>query len=248
MTAVRTFAFADLDAGVWGAAWSPASDEPVLLALGAGADAAVLPGSLEGDGEDGDWRLRADGAELVLSPAGDAVATGSTEEQSDGFDQLCRVSGQFTLDGDTQEVRCLGWRAAREASSERERPASFRQVAGWFEPGDGLAVLALRPRKSRGHDRDLLTAALLEPEPAGPVSDPRLSTTYSEAGLPIRAGVELWVGEEEAERYPRRAAGEALGAAAGWTVGDLELRARPFRWHSRGREGAGVYLLGERAG
>jgi hypothetical protein len=41
----------------------------------------------------------------------------------------------------------------------------------------------------------------------------------------------------------RRASGEAVGARASASSGDLELQAELFRWHSGGRDGTGLYLL-----
>jgi hypothetical protein len=110
-----------------------------------------------------------------------------------------------------------------------------------------MSVTAFRPRKAKAHDGDLLAAAVIAPDGSPPVEDPRLSTTYAGDGWPARAGLELWLaGEEPDQQYPRRASGEALGVRARGLAGDLELQAEPFRWHSRGREGAGMYLLARR--
>ena len=88
---------------------------------------------------------------------------------------------------------------------------------------------------------------MITPEGSPPVEDPRLSTTYGDDGWPARAGLELWLaGSDSDERYPHRASGEATGARAQALAGDLEVRAEPFRWHSRGREGAGMYFLARR--
>ena len=74
-----------------------------------------------------------------------------------------------------------------------------------------------------------------------PVTEPRLSSTYTADGVPARVGLELWLGEEEGEQYPRRAAGEAIGRAA--VSDDPPLRSELVRWRMRGREGLGVYDL-----
>ena len=94
-----------------------------------------------------------------------------------------------------------------------------------------------------------MTAALVESGEPRVVADPRLSTTYGGEGVPARAGVELWVSEpaeepETVKEHPHRLAGEATGPQVRWTDGGLGLGAQPFRWHSHGRDGAGVYLLG----
>jgi hypothetical protein len=74
--------------------------------------------------------------------------------------------------------------------------------------------------------------------------DPRLSSTYDGDGRLRRVGVELWLGEnEEADMCSLRMAGEATGAAAVLEVESGTVLAQPFRCHSRGESGAGMYLL-----
>jgi hypothetical protein len=272
MTGLRALAFGDLESGSWGAAWMPGSVSSGALAVGVGTAATVIEIALDGGDLAAHWKLEGVGSELVLAPIAAPVESAVLGDGIDGFDQLCTVSGHFTLGGDQLPVDCLGWRSSRDGRIDLDRLESFRQVAAWFEPGDGLAVLALRPRKARGQESDVVAAAVLETEHPGPVSEPRLSTTYTATGLPLRAGLELWIDggsdassetEREADRervgeegesdgmqptaheYPRRASGEALGAYADWKVAEFELHAELFRWHNRGRDGAGVYLLGQ---
>jgi hypothetical protein len=92
----------------------------------------------------------------------------------------------------------------------------------------------------------VVTAAVLDLQDSAAVADARVSTTYDRAGWPIRSSFELWLGQAE-EEFPRRAAGEALGPHASHAAPGLDVQASLFRWHSRGREGAGVYLLARRA-
>jgi hypothetical protein len=129
---------------------------------------------------------------------------------------------------------------------ELDGSASLRDVSAWFEPDAALAVVALRPRRARGHDADVVTGAVIDPEASAAVAEPRFSTTYDGAGAPIRSSLELWLGQTEDE-YPRRAAGEAVGPRASQRDGDFEVQASLFRWHSRAREGAGVYIVARRA-
>jgi hypothetical protein len=242
VSTLRTFAFGDLEAGVWGAAWIAGGAEPAV-GVGTGDATSAQPVALQGDGEAEDWRADGDGVELVVSPAGASVAAAAG---NGGFDQLCRVSGAFTLTGGEHRIDCLGHRGARDARRGLEDYDSIRAVAAWFEPEDGLALTALRPRKFRGHDDDDVAAAVLDPADPRAVADPRLSTTYTAAGLPARAGVELWLDEpEESEdpQYPRRAVGEAVGPSLRLRSGGVEVLAELFLWHTRGRDGAGVYLL-----
>jgi hypothetical protein len=244
--ALRTLAFGELEPrGVWGAAWIPNSDGAAMAALGVGQASALLADVRVPGAEDGmEWQLDSAATTLVIAPAGDAVAAQASEDGIEGWDQLCRVSGRFERDGAEEMVDCLGLRTWWSGSLDVERYESIRAVSVWFEPDEGLTVTAFRPRKAKAHDRDVLAAALIAPDVSAPVEDPRLSTTYERDGWPARAGLELWLAGDEPERqYPRRASGEATGARAESVTGGHEVRAVPFRWHSRGRDGAGVYLL-----
>ncbi len=255
MTGLRWLAFGDLDAGVWGLAWMPGENGAGSVALGAGADAAVVRAELQAGGPAEDWLLRGEGLELMVSAEGEDVSVdGSSPSlkgvEVDGVDQLARVKGNLTLQGTEHPVDSLAWRAVLHGLPEPDKLTSQRLVAAWFEPAGGLAALALRPRKARGQEDDLVSAALFESGQPVPVSDPRLSTTYTGDGVPVRAGVELWVSEtvepdQEPREHPHRAAGEAIGARATWTEGALGLSAQPFRWHAHGQDGAGVYVLGQ---
>jgi hypothetical protein len=249
MTPLRTLAFGELDpAGAWGAAWIPDSDGQALAALGDGQVSAALRGvDLAGATDGGEWQLDGDDAALLVAPAGDEVAVQASEDGIEGWDQLCRVTGRFERDGAEHAVDCLGLRSWWSSAIDVERYESIRAVSVWFEPDEGLTVTAFRPRKAKAHDRDVLAGAVIAPDVSATVEDPRLSTTYEGEGWPARAGLELWLaGEEPEHQYPRRASGEATGARVEALVGSLEVRAEPFRFHSRGRDGAGAYLLARR--
>jgi hypothetical protein len=247
--ALRTLAFGQLDRTVWGAGWISDPDGSALAALGGDGDRTVVASLRLSAEQDGDgWRLDGDRAALVVSPAGEVVDVRASEDGIEGCGQLCRVSGRFELDGTEHEIDCLGVRTWWSGAIDLKRFESIRAVATWFEPDEALAVTAFRTRKARGHDSDVVAAGVIGPESSGPVEDPRLSTTYEAGGWPVRAGLELWLGDaEDSERqHPRRASGEATGARAAAAVGELEVRAEPFRWHSRGRDGAGTYILARR--
>jgi hypothetical protein len=241
--AVRAFAFAEPGAGgSWGAVWLPAGAPPIGV-LAAGDQTGAEPLQLEGADAAEPWRLTANaGTELVVEGLGEP-AWSTPETPADGFQQLCRVTGTVHA-GHAGRLECLGLRSVGGRAID---PAlgSVRLAAGWFDDQDGFALVAGRPRKFKGQDDDLVTAALFDP--AGPrvVADPRLSTTYTESGRPTRAGVELWI-ESEAEPehlYPRRAVGQAVTPSVRWSVADAAVEAQAFRWFSGGREGPGVYLL-----
>lgn len=250
-TALRTLAFGQLDsARVWGAAWIQGIEEPGLAFLGSGTApgaAARLRLTADGDGGGEEWRMEAEGGTLAAAPVVEPVAVGASEEGIDGREQLCRVTGRFEHGGLGHDVDCLGVRTWWADTLDLDRYESVRAVSVWFDPAEAMALTAFRPRKAKAHDRDVLAAAVIAADGWAPVEDPRLSTTYGRDGWPARAGLELWLaGEEDERQYPRRASGEALGARVEALAGGVELRAEPFRWHSRGRDGAGMYLLARR--
>lgn len=237
-------------------AWFPSQDASAPLAYGDGSAGKVVVAELQGVDVTQPWRLDADELSLLLTPVGPPVRGTAGDDRLESLDQLCTVSGSVRVNGSEQEVSCLGWRATARSAVELSALDSFRQTAGWFEAPAGVALLSLRPRKARGQDADLVTAAVLEPEPTTPVADPRLSTTYDAGGLPIRIGLELWFepegsdtedGDGPEQQFSRRAAAEAIGGAVEWEIEDFKLHAVPLRWHSRGSDGAGVYLLGQHA-
>ncbi len=220
---MRTVAFGDLDAGVWGAVW-----DEFTTAGGAAYEASIT------GGEDAstEWTISGAAINLVLTPEGEAAAAA---EGVGGFDQLCRVRGSY----DSTQVDCLGRRATRDPIN-RDKIESVRDVSAWFEGEAGVALTALRPRQSKGHEGDMVTAAVFEEGHVLAVDDPRLSTTYDADGTPTRTTLELWLASDE-EQYPRRAAGEATGESVAADGGGV--RAWLFRWHTRGLDGTGVYLL-----
>jgi hypothetical protein len=246
MTALRTLAFGD--GVVWGASWFPDSGGAAVTALGTGSEATVVPDVRLSDGDSGsdaglEWRVEAEGVALVAAPVGELVDVQASQDGLAGSEQLCRVTGTFA----SNEVDCLGVRASWADAVEPAQFESIRAVSVWFGPDEAFALTAFRPRKAKHHDGDLLAAAVIAPDGSAAVEDPRLSTTYAADGWPARAGLELWLSGEEPERqYPRRAAGEAVGPRAQAVAGELELRAEPFRWRSRARAGAGMYLLARR--
>jgi hypothetical protein len=244
-TELRTLAFGDAGAGVWGAAWVPAGGRG-FVCVGAIAQPPeiVIAPLLEAPSQaGGEWRLTAPDLELTVTAEGEAAPVTIEGVGVDGFAQLCRVRGRLR----EREIDSPGLRelhtGAGLAGSE-----SVRDVAAWFGDDEGVAVLAARPRSSAGHDKDAVGGVLLESGLHVPVADPRLSTTYAAGGVPSRAGLELWVTGEEDEdgaevQYPRRAAGEAVGSGIELQDTQFDVRAELFRWHMRGREGLGVYQL-----
>ena len=259
MTALRWCAFGDLDSAVWGLAWVHGEAGAGHAVLGSGLAARAAVADLESPGPDREWRLPETGSRSRCPAAGGRRPAG-----------LVRATGTLAADGGDRSLDAPGWRAVVDEPPAPGELDSLRLVAAWFGDDEGLALLAVRPRKARGQEDDQLTAALIEAGAAGDVADARLSTTYSGDGVPARAGVELWVSEpaedpeaagedheaagqrleaagerpEVAGERPHRLAGEVAGPPVAFADQGIEFSAQPFRWHSHGRDGAGVYLLG----
>ena len=127
---------------------------------------------------------------------------------------------------------------------------SLRLAVAVFPGARMFGLAARRPRRAGGHDRDELTALVVEADAARAVEDPRLSVTLDARDVPRRVGLELWLAteiedEDGAERYepPRRAAGEVSGPPVGFDVAGLAAAAHPVRWRSRGDDGFGWFVL-----
>jgi hypothetical protein len=248
--ALRTFAFGDLDTGLWGVA--------VASETACGASFAD-PLGVHAGGIEEQWTLSGAGVELEFTPTTGAAGLHPASAGVDGFVQLCRVEGGLHRDGSEHDIACFGARATIALPSATT--SSARAAAAWFGPADGFALVALRPARAKGHDADALACALFEDGESPSVEEPRFSTTYTSSGIPRRAGLELWLAAEDGDEgeaedtgaheeggdrrvyYPRRVAGETVGDGARFDVGGLAARAELFRWHGRGREGAGVYVL-----
>jgi hypothetical protein len=251
---MRALAFGDLESELWGVAWLPGEETTGQLAVYAGGAGSRREVALHAGAADEPWSLDGDGISLEFVPAPGGGRGTAVDHDLRTQDQLCQVSGRARTEGSEVEVHCLGWRSTAGGGPDLGGIDSFRFLAGWLEPAFGFSLLSLRPGRARGQEADAVAAVVIEDPAPPPVVDPRLSTTYTAAGLPRRAGLELWLEEEEEDagedggshQYPRRAAGEVVGAGLAWTQAEFELRASLLRWHSHGREGPGVYVLGQR--
>lgn len=229
----RSFAFGEPDGDLFGTAsvWD-----------GGFCSSFGMPTAVEGSDPAEEWRLAGESFELTFAPASEVADLELADAGTAARYQLARVRGTMIVDGAERVLDCAGERATRTGALDVKRFESFRAVSAWFGEADGLALLAARPRRARGHDTELLAGVLFEAGVPVPVSEPRLSSTYTADGVPARVGLELWLGEEDdADQYARRAAGEAIGQAA--VCGDPPLRSELLRWRMQGREGVGVYEL-----
>jgi len=186
-----------------------------------------------GEGAWLDLAFAAVGAPAVLGGAG-----------TQGYEQLCRVTGTVSAGGDARALDCPGQRGHEWGVTDWSALALTRTVAAWLEDGTGIALHAARPAGAAGQDAEGLVAALLGPGEPVAVADPRLSTTYDGEGRQRRAGLELWVDEEEGP--PQRASGEVLCGST-LELGALRLDCAFLHWHAEGRAGVGRYDVLRRA-
>jgi len=175
--------------------------------------------------------------EAASEPASldDAVARAGGME---GYEQLCVARGTARVDGEVRELACLGQRGHTWGAPDWSRIALARSLTVWADGGPGVALSAIRPAGAANHSQEAVWAALLGPDEVKPVADPRLSTTYDGAGHQRRAGLELWVTDED--DMPERASGEVLCGST-LELGPLALDLAFFAWHFEGREGVGRY-------
>jgi hypothetical protein len=243
---VRAVEFGDADGSVWAAGLDAGA--PALIA-GGGSEPVTAAIDWRVDGSD--WILSGDRVSLTVTPepeperGDDDERDGSPpvpakpppEPTWSGRQELCRVTG--TLAG--IEIDELGTRTELEQIRAGE-VGSIRGFSGWVDGEAAVTLLALRPGSASDHEEDLVAATVFDPEGWMASVDPRLSTTYDGAGNPTRATLELWISDGERE-FPRRAAGEAAGPAVTAAGDGATLAVLPLRYHSRGSDGAGIYLL-----
>jgi hypothetical protein len=198
-------------------------------------------------------------------PAGDPAATAGGMQ---GYEQLCRVTGTARVGGQELRVDCLGQRGRSWGAPDWGKIGLARTVSGWLGEDLGFSLTAIRSARAAHHADEALAAFLIAPvvaptedpdapaeDPDAPVipaaaepvdglteatlvEDPRLSTTYDGEDRQRRAGLELYVREQDA--VPRRIAGEVL-CGTSLDLGRLRLDTAFFVWRTEGREGVGRY-------
>lgn len=210
------------------------ADAARLGASGAGAGADRPEASADAPAERYALRFAEAGLDLRFEPSGPPVELATDESGPRRFERLCRVNGTV---GD-RRIDCLGQRSDTGDDPDWSRTEAARTIAVWLGDDLAIALAAVRPRGAHHHAEESVAAAILQPDGAVEVDDPRLSTTYDGDGRPHRAGLELWVRPDDP--VPQRAAGEALYATA-LTLGGLRHECAFFRWHMDGRAGVGRY-------
>lgn len=190
-----------------------------------------------------------DGAcfELSFDAACPAFAPGPGSAL-EGYEQLCRVEGEVTVGGRRTAIDCLGQRSHLWGPGPWEQIELARSVCAWVEGPGALSLSAHRRAGAADHASEQISAVLVDTasDDPGPVTvaEPRLSTTYDAEGHQRRAGVELWVGEDD--ELPRRASGEVV-CGTSLELGRLRLDCAFLHWHLDGRAGAGRYDVLRRA-
>jgi hypothetical protein len=182
-----------------------------------------------------DLTVEAVGAPAEVAASDPVARLGGME----GYEQLVRVRGTVRVGSERLEVDGLGQRGHQWGVADWSRLELVRTVGAWLgaERG-GILLSSLRPSGASGHDEEAVWSALVERGEAVPVLDPRLSTTYDGDGHQRRAGLELWLSEEEG--YPVRAAGEVV-CGSSFDLGALRLDMAFMRWHAEGATGIGRY-------
>jgi hypothetical protein len=144
----------------------------------------------------------------------------------------------------THAISCLGQRGHSWGVPDFERVDAWRVLSAWLEDGSGVVLRTVRPAGAADHGDEAIWAAVLGSGGSLRVDEPRLSTTYDEQGRQRRAGLELWVGDEDS--HPRRATGEVL-CGSRLDLGRLRLDCAFVRWRMGGRSGVGRYDVLRRA-
>jgi hypothetical protein len=127
------------------------------------------------------------------------------------------------------------WRL--EAEPGWERAGGLRVISASFEDGALLAVAAVRPAGSEGHDAEAIGAALVAPEgEATQLHEALLSTEYGPDGRARRLGLELYEGATEP---PVRVVADRVADARQ----DADREQTALRLRMEGTSGTGLYEL-----
>ena len=130
-----------------------------------------------------------------------------------GCDELCRVRGTVTVDGDRPRHRLRRHPLRRSTASMPDRwDRRAWSRAGLTTTRHSCCSRCAPPRRSATSPTSSPRRCSI-PRAGCRWTIPRLSTTYAESGLPSRTNLELWIGEGDNE-FPRRVAGEAAGDGA----------------------------------
>jgi hypothetical protein len=207
-------------------------------------DAAGLATTIERPLEAWTLSFASDGATFDLQAQALSAPGEMADGGMEGYEQLCRFTGDATVGGRRVTIDCLGQRGHSWGAPEWEQMALARTLGVWVGDDLGVSLLAIRPAGSDRHDQESIAAYVYDGGEPVRVEDPRLSTGYDGEQRQRRAGLELWLDEESP---PRRAAGEVV-CGTSLDLGRLRLDCAFLRWHMDGREGVGRYDILRRVG
>jgi hypothetical protein len=210
----------------------------------AAIDAAGLSTTVERPLEAWTLSFASDAATFDLRVEALSAPGEMAEGGMEGYDQLCRFTGDATVGGTPVTIDCVGQRGHSWGAPDWDQMALARTLGVWIGEDLGVSLLAIRPSDGDRHDHESVAAYLYEGGEPVRVEDPRLSTAYDGDQRQLRAGLELWVDEES---HARRAAGEVL-CGTSLDLGRLRLDCAFLRWHMEGREGIGRYDILRRVG
>jgi len=200
-------------------------------------DAAGLATTIERPLEAWTLSFASDGATFDLQVEALSAPGEMADGGMEGYEQLCRFTGDANVGGRRVTIDCLGQRGHSWGAPDWEQMALARTLGVWMGEDLGVSLLAIRPAGSDRHDQESIAAYVYDGGEPVPVEDPRLSTGYDGEQRQRRAGLELWIDEESPAR---RAAGEVV-CGTSLDLGRLRLDCAFLRWHMEGREGVGRY-------
>ena len=203
----------------------------------AAIDAAGLSTTVERPLEAWTLAFASDGATFDLQVEAVSAPGEMADGGMEGYEQLCRFTGDATVAGRRVTIDCLGQRGHSWGAPDWEQMALARTLGAWIGDDLGVSLLAIRPAGSDRHDQESIAAYVYDGGEPIRVQDPRLSTGYDGEQRQQRAGLELWLDEESPAR---RAAGEIV-CGTSLDLGRLRLDCAFLRWHMEGREGVGRY-------
>jgi hypothetical protein len=180
--------------------------------------------------------LRAISPPIDLSEGRGALVTASAGVEL--YEQLCEVSGTMSARSKRHDLRCLGRRVHAWGSCDWERLGDYRLLYAAFEARRAITFTSARTKRAGGHGDDLRVAYLVseDAEPAA-FEEVRLSTVFGDDSLPVKAGLELFLPQQE---LPRRMGGSRIcGANVPYGGGMLSLAF--LRWSLDGTSAFGSY-------
>lgn len=184
-------------------------------------------------------RFEATAAPVEVDPLGPLAVMGGVG----GFEQLCRVTGLATVDGQAVAVSGLGSRSRSWGATDWTKVASTRTAQAWLGEDLAISVSAVRPVSARSHADEAVAGGLVLPDPDGgaplaqAAAEATISTTYDAEGRPRGASLEAYLDPDD---FPERAAGAVL-CGTSLDLGELRLECSFFGWAMEGRRGVGRF-------